>query len=275
VSLSVLTLNLWHDEGPWPRRARLIGEWLDRLRPDLVGLQEVLRGEGVDQARELLAGRGYHVEFARAVDFWKNRALAFGNAAASRWPILERSELALPDAGDGEKRVALSIATRAPAGVLSLTVTHLNWRLHHGAVRERQMVELCDFVLRQRPRGGFPPLLVGDMNAEPDAAEIRYATGLQSIGGRSVHFRDAWRMAGGGGDGITWSNRNEYARPWHEPDRRIDYVFAGPPLPGGIGAIEECRVVCDEPRDGVWPSDHFGVYARLREPGADGTTSVA
>ena len=24
------------------------------------------------------------------------------------------------------------------------------------------------------------------------------------------------------------------------------------------------RVVLDEPRDGVWPSDHFGVYAELR-----------
>ena len=32
----------------------------------------------------------------------------------------------------------------------------------------------------------------------------------------------------------------------------------------GIGQITDCRVVCNEPKAGVWPSDHFGVYAELR-----------
>jgi hypothetical protein len=32
----------------------------------------------------------------------------------------------------------------------------------------------------------------------------------------------------------------------------------------GIGKIEKCRVVCDDEVDGVWPSDHFGLYAELR-----------
>ena len=126
------------------------------------------------------------------------------------------------------------------------------------------MIALCDFVLSLRPRGGFPTLLVGDFNAEPEAAEIRYVSGLQSLEGRSVHFRDAWRVAGDGGPGLTWSNRNPYARAWHEPDRRIDYVFAGYPQSDGVGRIESCRVVCDDERGGVWPSDHFGVYAELR-----------
>ena len=54
--------------------------------------------------------------------------------------------------------------------------------------------------------------------------------------------------------------------PWpeREPDRRIDYVFAGLPRRDGVGQIQACRVVCDKPEGGVWPSDHFGVYAELR-----------
>lgn len=32
----------------------------------------------------------------------------------------------------------------------------------------------------------------------------------------------------------------------------------------GVGLVERCQVVCDDERDGVWPSDHFGVYAELR-----------
>jgi endonuclease/exonuclease/phosphatase family metal-dependent hydrolase len=270
--LSVLTLNLWHDSGPWPRRSERLREWIDRLDPDLIGFQEALRGPDFDQVAELLDGRAYHCDYGCASAFWRDPrhqagarvATEFGNAVACRWPIAEREVQRLPDAGDGETRVALSVTLDSPLGPLSLTCTHLNWKFRHGEVRERQVVALCDLVLRRRPRGGFPPLLVGDFNAEPDSAEIRYVTGLQSLGGRSVAFLDAWRVAGDGGPGTTWSNANPYARAALEPDRRIDYIFAGFPRRDGLGQIVECRVVCDDTRDGVWPTDHFGVYAELR-----------
>jgi hypothetical protein len=48
------------------------------------------------------------------------------------------------------------------------------------------------------------------------------------------------------------------------PDLRIDYIFVGhPTLADRAGFIERCDVVCNERRDGIWPSDHFGVYAVL------------
>ncbi len=260
--LSVLTLNIEHDAGRWPERARLIRSWIDRLAPDLVGLQEVLQGPGQDQAAELLAEAGYHLDFG-AASGWRD-GLAFGNAVGARWPIRQRQELRLPDAGDGETRAALVVEVASPWGPLCFANTHLSWQLHHGAVRERQVMALCDLVLRRRTRDDFPPVLVGDFNAEPDSAEIRYVAGLQSLDGRSVHFRDAWRHAGPGGDGRTWSRRNPYTHRWHEPERRIDYVFVGPPRADGVGLVERCRVVCDAPEEGVWPSDHFGVYAELR-----------
>ena len=40
--------------------------------------------------------------------------------------------------------------------------------------------------------------------------------------------------------------------------------FAGYPQRGGVGLVEACHVVCDDEVGGVWPSDHFGVYAELR-----------
>lgn len=265
MTLSLLTLNLWHDAGPWSDRAKRIREWIDRLDPDLIGFQEALSGDGVDQAAELLSGRAYQLDFAMATPRWLDREVAFGNAVASRWPITERAVLDLPSSGDGETRTALSVSVAAPFGPVSLTCTHLNWRFHHGQVRERQVLALAEWVRARRPREGFPPLVVGDFNAEPDSAEIRFFSGLQSLGGRSVYFADAWRLAGDGSDGITWSNRNDHARQWLEPERRIDYVFAGPPRRDGLGQITHCRVVCDDEVDGVWPSDHFGVYAELRD----------
>ena len=263
MTISVLSLNIWNNDGPWKERAERIRAWIDRLEPDLVGFQEVLVGPGTDQARELLPD-GWAVEWARAVDFWKDASLGFGVAVASRWPLRDREVLELPDNGDGERRVALTATVDAPVGPISFTCTHLNFRLHHGNVRERQVVALGDMALRRRPRGGFPPVVVGDFNAEPDSSEIRYVSGLQTLEGGSLYLRDAWAYAGDGGPGITWSNRNPYARPWLEPDRRIDYVFVGKPRTDGLGNIESCRVVCDDEKGGVWPSDHFGVCCELR-----------
>lgn len=264
MTLAVLTLNLWHNNGPYDQRARLIRAWIERLAPDLIGFQEALRAPDLDQVAALLAGMPYEIDFVRASSFWAREHTDFGNAVASRWPIRDRETLQLPNAGDGETRAALSITVDAPVGPVSFTVSHLNWKLHHGWVRERQVVALCAFARRRRPRDGFPPILVGDFNAEPDSAEIRYVLGLQSLDGHSVHFRDAWREQGDGSPGATWSNRNAYARTALEPDRRIDYIFAGPPLGNGIGLIERCQIVCNEPDGGVWPSDHFGLYATFR-----------
>ena len=265
MALKVLSLNLWHDAGPWPARSGRIRAWIDRLDPDLVGFQEALRGDGFDQAAELMAGRDYHLDFAPATPRWLGRDRDFGNAVASRWPLTERDVLTLPSAGDGETRTALSVVAAAPFGPVAFTCTHLNWRFHHGHVRERQVLALAGWVWRRRIEGGFPPVLVGDFNAAPDSAEIRFLTGLQSLGGRSAYLNDAFAVAGTEGDGITWSNRNDHAREWLEPDRRIDYVFVGPPRRDGLGQVTGCRVVCDDVCEGIWPSDHFGVHAELRD----------
>ena len=123
---------------------------------------------------------------------------------------------------------------------------------------------LAEAIIEHRNDGDLPPIMVGHFNTEPHSAEIRFLTGLQTLNGVSFYLRDAWQHAGGGADGTTWSTRNPYGRHHLEPDLRIDYIFVGPPKPNGVGDIEDCKVVCDEPSDGVWPSDHFGVVAEIR-----------
>ena len=125
MPIKVLTLNLWNQDGPWPERAKLVRAWLDRLEPDLIGFQEVLSGPGVDPLHELLDGRGYHVEFARAGPYREDESLDFGNAAASRWPIAEREVLALPQGDYIDGCVALSITAESPLGPISFTTTPL------------------------------------------------------------------------------------------------------------------------------------------------------
>ncbi|MBW2396785.1 MAG: endonuclease/exonuclease/phosphatase family protein, partial [Deltaproteobacteria bacterium] len=275
MGLSVLTLNLWHDSGPYESRVERIRGWIDRLDPDLIGFQEVLRADaGNDQVVELLGDRPYQIDYVEGSRYQREGSKfspgGFGNAIASRWPILDRETLALPDAAaagrapDAETRAAISVTIDAPFGEIGFTCTHLHWRLRDSVVREKQVVALGDLALRRRPATGFPPILVGDFNAEPESAEIRYVSGLQSLEGRSVALLDAWKTAGDGGPGYTWDNTNPYADPELEPNRRIDYIFAGFPMRTGVGQLTSCRLVCNDEEGGVWPADHFGVYAEFR-----------
>ncbi|HEX9101007.1 MAG TPA: endonuclease, partial [Polyangia bacterium] len=65
-------------------------------------------------------------------------------------------------------------------------------------------------------------------------------------------------------DGFTWSARNPYVARSVERNRRVDYIFVGPMKDDGPGAVLHARVVLDLPGgDGVFPSDHFGVFAEI------------
>ncbi len=259
-----MTLNLWNRQGPWKERMQLVRAWIDRLQPDLIGFQEALRGSGIDQARDLVSATDYIVEYSSPTAFWEDPSFESGNAIASRWPIQERVVVDLPEADDGDVPSALLVKAATPYGLVPFGCTHLSWRREHGAARERQAVALAKAIILHREGCDLPPVLVGDFNTEPESAEIRFLTGFQTLDGLSLYLRDAWKHAGGSLDGATWSNRNPYARGWLEPDLRIDYILVGPPNADGVGDIEDCKVVCDEPEDGVWPSDHFGVVADIR-----------
>ena len=51
---------------------------------------------------------------------------------------------------------------------------------------------------------------------------------------------------------------------WIERNRRLDYVFVGQIRDDGWGAVLDARVVLDLPdANGVYASDHFGVYAEI------------
>jgi endonuclease/exonuclease/phosphatase family metal-dependent hydrolase len=125
------------------------------------------------------------------------------------------------------------------------------------------VADLARFVNQMRP-WQFPPVVCGDFNAEPASEEIRMMTGLTTCPVEGLVFHDAWSVAGAGGSGLTWDNRNPHVEAEMEPDRRIDYVFAGWPEARGAGHVVDCRVVADQPLDGVWPSDHHAVLAELR-----------
>jgi endonuclease/exonuclease/phosphatase family metal-dependent hydrolase len=260
--LRVLTLNIWNLSGHWRSRREAIVRVVRRWAPDVVCLQEVVANERGNQAEWLASELGdWSVVYA-------GQPLAagtarFGNAVLSRWPIEADSSAQLPYVPD-ELEVH-RVVVHARTGGVDVFSTHLAWQLHDAALRERQVQALVRFVSeRTDPAAPLGPVVAGDFNAEPDSSAVRYLSGLAPLDGASVYLQDAWRLAGDGGPGITWSNRNPHAALDQEPDRRIDYIFSGFHGRGGGGRPVECRVVADEPADGIWPSDHFGLLAVLQ-----------
>lgn len=256
------TLNIWNRFGPWEERLPAIREGLKTVAPDVIGLQEVLRCEGMDQGALVSEGLGYEVAWGMASE---NHGFPVGNAILSRWPILKQERIELPPGNSDETRILLYALIDAPFGKLPFFCTHLNWKLHHGHIRQLQVRGITDAVERLAPNvdGTFPPVVVGDFNAGPEADEIRFMKGHTGLGGECVYFADAFELAGDGTPGATFSKTNPFAEPLREPERRIDYVFVRGPDDAQRGEPIEARVCFDRPHDGTFPSDHYGVVATI------------
>ena len=278
--LRIVTLNVWGTEAPLERRLALAERQLRALAPDVVGMQEVrpLDGRAGRTTADVLGDAlGMQVVYEPST-VWADGQLGPGKpggqeglAILSRYPVLERRALTLPEARPTETRILLSARVETPAGPIWVHTTHLHYRLDDGVAREAQVAAL-DAAIRACGRGNDDPpqLLCGDFNATADHDEIRFLRGLHTLSGRRTHWQDAWlrlRREPGPGDGpeqgITWSSENEQTRPLRslDIDRRIDYVFVTSRKRDGRGTVLDCRVVLTE-RDGeVCASDHYGVMA--------------
>ncbi|MGH3255450.1 MAG: endonuclease/exonuclease/phosphatase family protein [Streptosporangiaceae bacterium] len=264
----ILTMNVENIQGE-PRRQEILRDGIARIDPDLVSFQEVMATPKRHQLDELLEGtelQGIHQ--AQAIVYeppWADRY--GGTALASRWPfqLVETLDLRLAGAGDVPWCTLAAVVEVPGAGRLLFIATTASWRLDAAAARERQALAVGD--LDERHRQTLPTIIAGDFNADPDAASMRYLTGRQSLAGRSTFYQDAWEAAGDG-PGHTWTDQNPNARevmdqivrqPSHH--HRFDYVLiaSAHAHPDGKCRVDSARLVFDEPVDGLFASDHFGV----------------
>ena len=247
-TLTVVTLNLWHDQRDWPARLAWMTEELTALRPDVVFLQEVLQHETLPNQAETLAGAlGLpHVVFA-SVDS-AGRARRYGNAILSRLPFVESGERRLPPMD--AYRIAAWARIEVGGRPVRLYATHLHnpEDVEGAGARAMELIHLLD--LMEATRGdGAPFVLGGDFNARPGWPEMRLL----------ASFRDVFAHLHPGAEGATWGPAyNGLA------GRRIDYLFdAGDARLVPVAA----GVALDRPdAAGRFPSDHFAVFARFVLP---------
>jgi len=267
--LRILTMNIWTFTEPYEQRMALLRAGIERLSPDLMAFQEAGYEEGRHQVAEMLDGLDYHV--AHQFELGPRHGRTNGCCIASRWPLKKVSVHPLTITEHAQQYpyclLLAKVAAPQPAGDLLFVCAKPSWEWNREYERELQALELVDTVTKHTPSDGFPAIVAGDFDATPEHASIRFLSGKQSLAGKSMHFRDAWVEAGDESAGYTWSRDNTYTActvQQRHHSRRIDYIFLGSPHDyQAYAAFTACRVELATPTDGVWPSDHYAVYAEI------------
>jgi len=266
--LRFATLNLWGENGPWEQRLGLVAERLGGFLPDVVALQEVreVPGRIVNQAELLARQRGWNHVFVPSTAWGGGHE---GLAIASKFPIGAHDSRALPHSLDNEGRIVLSARIDTDFGEVWVHTTHLSYRENEGRKREDQVLVVDEVV--HAHKNDAPQVLMGDFNAVPHSDEIRWLSGLATLGERRVYYQDCWEMIHPGQPGYTWARENHYRERmhWLRPDRRLDYIFVTPTRRDRRGTIHDARLLFNEPvvlasGERLWASDHYGVLAEVQ-----------
>jgi endonuclease/exonuclease/phosphatase family metal-dependent hydrolase len=279
-------------EPGWSERRHEIVAWLDRLRPDVVCLQEVW--ESASQANtagwivDRMSEVGWHWSFEGrpfADALWSDPDMRFGSAVLSRWPIDDVTYHPLPVADDSGPVAAgvpwelLHVRT-AGLDVFSCHLAAAPRDAHH---RRLQVLAIDEIITAARSdldgpvrpgqlRDGMPAILCGDFNAEPDSDEVRFLCALALLDGRTAFYQDAWRVAGEGAGYTQDWRTNPVAAAMNVHRKRIDYVFVGDPFlrRDGAGRVLSAELAFHEPLTGTLASDHAGLAVDVVWPSRPG-----
>lgn len=202
-----------------------IARTIEQTGADIVGLQEVERGWYIDGSLDLLGWLSRRLGMPYV--YGPTADPVWGNAILSRYPIQEWGNEPLPPRTLLLKRGFLWARVDLGSGdELLFVATHWHHIEEDSEIRQQQAPVMAAFW-----NGRPGTVLVGDLNAEPDAPEIETL--------RQAGLGDAFATVGAG-TGLSW--------PSDQPEVRIDYIWFSPDL-----------VVSDLVMPDSTASDHIGI----------------
>ncbi|TCO49161.1 endonuclease/exonuclease/phosphatase family metal-dependent hydrolase [Kribbella antiqua] len=209
--LTVMTYNIHHGAGiDGALDLERIAVLIEKSGADVVGLQEVdrhwsARSNWVDQPAWFAQRLKMHYAYAANLDLPPlnpgEPRRQYGTAILSRYPIQDFSNTLLPLYPTGEQRGLAVASIKVRGADLRFANTHLT------SNNNSERLEQAQKVVSLLGTSTTPTLLVGDLNARPDAPEIKTLTAL---------LNDTWPEVGVG-PGYTIEADN--------PTARIDYLL--------------------------------------------------
>lgn len=265
--IRVVTLNvLCSRYADGQRRLAAIREELRRLSPDVVALQEIRTDGELSEVDELLGTVTHLAPHAGVGEDGSTAVLA------SRWPFLRVHRLDLdvtPRARQFAWKGVVAGELDVP-GLGPLLVAHHKpcWQLDFERERELQALAASELVERLVTARPAHAVVMGDLDATPDSASIRFLTGRQSVEGTSVSYHDAWETIHPHEPGHTFTPANPLVAAGDMPlvrPRRIDYVLVRGGNYGPTLRVDACELAFTGGPDTPF-SDHLGLVADLALP---------
>ena len=249
-TLTVVTLNLWHDQKDWPKRLSVILAEMRALRPDVLCLQEVLQhGSLRNQAETLADSLGYAMHFT-SVDI-VHREKRYGNAILTRHRVLHAGGKNLDPTND--YRTVAHLRIDFQGRVVDVYDTHLHHTPGGSAIRATQIRDLLAFIDSTRGEGAI--VLAGDFNAELETAEMRLLARDYVDVFKAIH------------PSATRAEAVTFNAIFGVDPGAIDHVFVSKAARTRL-TPRACEILFRSAGpDSVWASDHFGVVARLEVAG--------
>jgi endonuclease/exonuclease/phosphatase family metal-dependent hydrolase len=274
----------------FPTRARAIAREIASAKPDFVGFQEAVLYrtqtppdftatpattvalDYVAELRKALAARHLKYRFI-GIAPWTDAELPAGSPATMDIRLTVRDALLvrtdrkirirrvrkvqyatvtplIPDLVIAKRGYIYADATLA-GRTFRVATTHLESFNDTSQVAQGQELGA---VLRV---GKLPTVLLGDLNSRADGSGTTTHADLLGLG-----FKDAWTEVHPDDVGLTCCHGDDLRDLGGPFYSRIDYVL----LKNGFRAVA-AGIVGQKPSDrinGLWPSDHAGVWARLR-----------
>ena len=260
--INIITINILSDLSRWNQRSGLLASELRRLQPDVVFLQEVKLPQ--NPAVWLADQLGF--EHCLLTPHSREEP-AEGIATISRFPL---EHPAMLDLGS-QRRVAQAVQIVLGDNRLLLANGHLFWQPGDSDERLRQVERLTGW-LKGMPHDMLR-VIGGDFNGTPDSRALRRMREEYNSAFAKVHGNEPARTA------PTPLKRSftslvrtlfrfrklirlrDFSLHW---SGTLDYLFVDPRL-----RVLDCQVVFDRPDEndpGIYPSDHFGIFARIGLP---------
>lgn len=258
-TVNVMTWNIRYNnpgdgENAWPHRKDWVSEIVRREKIDVIGLQEVLKGQRDDLTKRLPEMEAYGVG--------RDDGKAKGEYAPilyrrDRFELLDNSTFWLSKTPDvpGSKdwdasltRIAswVQLKDKQKGNVFYFINTHFD---HRGAESRTQSAALLVKQLRDKFHD-YPVILTGDFNTKPASEPYRTLVSTDETNGPVYQDTKSITKTEPVGPDSTWNGFEAVV-----PGQRIDFIFVTP----GV-TVSSHQTLVDQ-QDGRFPSDHLPVRA--------------
>ena len=258
--MRMVTWNvLWRFEPDWRARERGIRSTIERLQPDVLGLQECWGTEQTTQAHVIAEWLGMHAAYAAPSlppvpappEHSEQAGVRLGVGLVSRYPIARLRRHELPVSHRQIAPVAIEARIEHPETPFEvIIVAATEWEPAYADDHLAQTRLLSELLTIE---SGVPRFLLADLNCDATQPEFAPLTDVAD---------DTWELGGGDPAAVSLSSAVPFAplEATKEIDRRIDHVL----VRRGSNVTIDAAFVMNDAVDGLHPSDHSAVIVDVR-----------